>query len=395
MTSQHAYAKVKPMKQRSTTPVSKSFTLKASLIAAAILMAVAAPIQMGTVVRADRYDEQIAAIRQEIAQYQNRAAELQQQANTLQNEVNRLSAEKATIQAQLDLSQAQYDQLVAQIKETEEKIAANKDALGEILATLYVDDNISPLEMLASSKNIADYVDKQEYRSAIRDELTSTIAEIKDLKIQLEKKQVEVKLVLDNQKTQRDALAAKEAEQQGLLNATRGEEAAYQRLSSEKNAQINALRAQQAAEIRARASSGGGYTTLPGDPNRGGYPAAWANAPMNAYVDNWGMYTRQCVSYTAFKVQQAYGNMPYWGGRGNANQWGNNARAAGIRVSVAPAPGTVGVLYDGPYGHVGWVEEVHGDGTITISHYNAGWTGEYSRWRVSSSFFQEYIYFGG
>ena len=385
------------MKQRSTTPVSKSFTAKSCLVAAVVLMAIATPIQMGQVAYADRFDDQINAIKREVEQYQARAGELQAKADTLQNELARLSAEKATIQSQIELSQATYDKLIVDIAANEKKIADNKEALGVIIADLYVDDDISPLEMLASSNNIGDYVDKQSYRSSISDQLNETIATIKALKKELESQKADVERVLADQKNQRQSLVAKEAERQNILNETRGEEAAYQQLSKEKNSQIDSLRAQQAAEIAARAQqTGGGYTSLAGDGSRGGYPSKWANAPMNSYVDNWGMYSRQCVSYTAFKVQQAYGNMPYWGGVGNANQWGNNARAAGIKVSSTPAPGTVGVLYDGPYGHVAWVESVNGDGTINISHYNVGWSGEYSEWNnLSPSFFQEYIYFGG
>src|SRR5690606_24046786 len=129
---------------------------------------------------------------------------------------------------------------------------------------------------------------------------------------------------------QRAQVASKRSEQKQLLDETRGEEAAYKKMVQQKNAEITELQRQQAAELARRAQNyGGGYTSLPGDGSRGGYPSKWANAPMNAYVDDWGMYTRQCVSYTAFKVQQAYGNMPYWGGIGNANQWDDNARRIG------------------------------------------------------------------
>lgn len=388
--------KSKLMKQRSTTPVSrKGLVTKSVLVAAAVMMVVATPLTLMPTARADRYDDQINALKQEIGQYQAEAQRLAGEADSLQKELSKLAGEKAVIQGQIDISEAKFAQLQQQIKETEQKIASNQDALGETIADLYVDDTITPLEMLASSENIGDYVDKQTYRSSIRDTLTETIDTIKKLKKELETQKVEVERVLADQKNQREALAAKENERQSLLDQTKGQEAAYQQIAGAKSAEVQKLQAQQAAAIRARASGGGNFQQLPGDPNKGGYPAHWANAPMNAYVDNWGMYTRQCVSYAAFKVDQAYGNMPYWGGRGNANQWGNNARAAGFKVSSAPAPGTVGVLYDGPYGHVAWVESVNGDGTITISQFNAGWTGDYSVWRVSSSFFQEYIYFGG
>ena len=385
------------MKQQSTTLVSSGFLTKFALVATAVVMAIATPIAMMPNALADQYDDKINALRGQVSELQARAGELRQQANTLQNELNRLAAEKATIQTQIDLSQAKYEKLVVDIKANEQKIADNKDALGKIIADMYVGESITPIEMIASSNNIADFVDRQANQMSVSDQLQVTIDTIRELKKQLEEQKVEVERILADLNSQREALAAKEAESANLLAQTRGEEAAYQRMSSEKNAEISKLRAQQAAELAARARSiGGGYSSSQGDPNRGGYPMKWANAPMNAYVDDWGMYSRQCVSYTAFKVASTYGNMPYWGGRGNAHEWDDNARAAGIKVSSVPAPGTVAILNDGSYGHAAWVESVNPNGTINISHYNVGWTGEYAEWyNLNPSYFQSYIYFGG
>ena len=362
----------------------------------AALVAIAAPLQLAPTAHADKYDDQINAIRSQVNELQAKAGELSAKANTIQTAVDALTAEKTAIQAQVDLSQAKYDKLSNDIVVNKQKLADNQVALGKIIANLYVDDKISPLEMIASSKNVGEFVDRQEYRTSVSDQLNNTIDAVKKLKEQLEKDQKAAEQVLADQKAQRDVLASKEAEQQNLLNQTRGEEAAYQSMTSQKNSEIQKLRDQQAAEIRARASSGAGYKSLPGDPNRGGYPGAWMSASMNSCsADPWGMCKRQCVSYAAFKVDQAYGNMPFWGGRGNANQWDDNARAAGIPVSGIPKAGAVGVVNDGAYGHVAWIESVNGDGTLTISQFNANWSGEYSRWVVSPSFFDTYIYFGG
>ena len=319
---------------------------------------------------------------------------MRQQAETLASALAILTAEKAAIQGQVDLSQAKYDKLVHDIAKTEQDIEDNKDALGQIIADMYVDGTISPLEMLASSNNIGDYVDQQQYRSSIQTSLSSTIKQINTLKKQLESQKKEVTRVLEDQKNQRDMLAAKEAEQARLLSETRGEEAAYQQLASQRNAQINQLQAQQAAELAARARQVGGYTASSNGSN-GGYPSQWANAPMNSYVDSWGMYNRQCVSYAAFKVANTYGNMPYWGGIGNANEWPRNARAAGIPTGTTPRVGSVGVVSSGQYGHVAWVEAVNPNGTIRISHYNVGWNGTYAIWdNLSPAYFDTYIYFG-
>ena len=217
MTRHNAYAKVKTMKQRSTTPVSKSFVAKASLVAAAVLMAISGPVQMGTVARADQFDDKINAIQKQVDGYQQEAARLQGEAQTLKATLGQLNAQKSAIQAQINLNQTKYEQLIAQIAATEKKIKDNQDALGETLANLYVDDDISPLEMLASSSNISEYLDKQEYRNSIRDTLSQKIGEIKQLKKDLDGQKTDVEKVLNDQRQRREELAAKEAVQQKLL----------------------------------------------------------------------------------------------------------------------------------------------------------------------------------
>ena len=377
---------------------------KVVLVLSSILIAVMVPMQMSNMFAAAitsdeinaKYDAQKAEIQKLVDAYTAQAAELSSQAATLQSAVATIQNQASVIQAQIDISQIEYDKLVAQIAETEKQILDNKDALGITIASMYVDGNITPIEMLASSGNIGDYLDKQEYSSSIRNQLASTIKKVKELKVQLETQKVDAERVLNDQKNQRNALLAKQNEQQQLLDQTKGQEVAYQQLSTENKAKIDAIRIQQAAELAAIASNKGGhYTASQGDGSRGGYPTKWLNGGLDAYVDDWGMYTRECVSYAAFKVDQAYGNMPYWGGIGNANQWDDNARNIGIPYGNVPKAGSVGVIDKGDYGHVAWVESVNADGTINISHFNIGWNGEYAEWyNVNPSFFNIYIYFG-
>lgn len=391
----------KKMKLRSTTPSSVSFTKRATLVAVAVLMIAATPLAMTQMVEADEYDVRIAQLNAQIEQFNAQAARLGQERNTYENKLAQLNAEKAQIQAQIDLNEAKANQLTADIKKSEAEIAANKDELGETLADLHVDDSITAVEMLMSSKNISDFVDKQTYREAIQDELASTIERIKELKIQLEEQKVGVERALADQKSAREALSAKEAEQQNLIAQVRGQEQAYQNLSAQTRAEKDRVQAaQQAAIAAAMRRAGAGAGAVAGDPAKGGYPAVYANSDYyNPVVDKWGMYSRQCVSYTAWKVYQKNGYMPYWGGRGNANQWPGNAMAAGIPVNSTPRAGSVGVIMAGQYGHVVWVESVNGDGTINISQYNyynaggSGW-GHYSEmYGVSPRAYDYYIHF--
>ncbi|MGB3945494.1 MAG: CHAP domain-containing protein [Candidatus Saccharimonadales bacterium] len=391
------------MNLRSTTPTSVPFAKRAAFVAAAVLMIAATPLAVSQVVDADQYDARIAQLQAQIEQYNAQAAALSRERNTYENKLAQLNAEKAQIQAQIDLNEAKANQLTEDIKKSEAQIAANKDALGETLADLYVDDNISAIEMLASSNNISDYVDKQAYREAIQDELSATISKIKELKKQLEEQKLGVERALADQKSAREALSAKEAEQQQLIAQVAGQEQAYQNLSAQTKAEKDrVMAAQQAAIAAAMRRAGGGGQAVAGDPSKGGYPAVYANSDYyNPVVDQWGMYSRQCVSYTAWKVYQKNGYMPYWGGRGNANQWPANARAAGITVSRTPRDGSVGVIMAGQYGHTVWIDQYdESTGMITklsqYNYYNAGGSGwgHYSEmYNVSPAAYDYYIHF--
>lgn len=397
------------MKRLLKTPVSKTkiTAKKITLISAAVLLAVTSTVQVASVVKADDYDQRIAEIQSQIDGYQAQASQLASQAESFQRELNALSAQRNVIQAQIDLKQAEHDKLVANIAANEVKIAENQDALGTTIADLYVSNDISPLEMLASSSSISDYVDKEAYKNAVKDNLTSTIDSIKRLKQTLETQKKDVDRVLAEQQLAKDALVAKENEQAQLVSQTRGQEAAYRGLVSQRESQKLELQKQQQAAIEAAARRAGGtINILPGDPNKGGYPweaGCWVDA--NAWShggadgngsDPLGYGCRQCVSYTAYKVGAKTGNYPrYWG---NANQWPGSARAAGYQTGVTPRVNSVGVISAGAYGHVVWVEAVNGDGTVDVSQYNyynaggAGW-GNYSKMRVSAATYDTYIYF--
>ena len=383
------------MKNKSTTPVLKRIVTSSTIVALAVMMTFSSTLPAF----ADEFDDKINAIQGQISGYQGQAAALSQQANTLQAAIGTLQAQQDTIQAQINLSQAKYDQLIAQIKETEENIETNKQALGDTITSIYVNNSVSPIEMLTSSKTIGDFLDQQEYRSSIREGVESAIKEIKALKISLEKKKVEVEQVLADEKAQKEVLAQKQAEQARLLSETQGNEAAYQNLISTKTGEISALKAQQARQAAANAAKASQYGVVPGaSSGSGGYPSVWANAPQDSIVDNWGMYNRECVSYVAWRVHGAYGNMPYWGGRGNANEWPGNASAAGIPQGSTPKVGAVAMYYDNQNGHVAWVESVNGN-SVTVSQYNYFQSqlgsGRYSTMTVSANFFDTYIYFGG
>ena len=225
--------------------------------------------------------------------------------------------------------------------------------------------------MLASSKNISDYIDKQEQRSSLKSSLNDKIKEIKSLQKKLEENKKAAQNTLRDQESQRNAMAAKQSERAKLIADTKNDQNNYAALAQKRNSEVAKLREEQLKENKKRFIVGAGSV------GTGGYPSVWANAPLDAYIDDWGLFTRECVSYVAWKVASTGRYVPHFGGAGNANQWPSTTARYGIKQGSVPKVGAAAVSMAGKFGHVMYVESVNGDGTITISDYNRGWDGLY------------------
>lgn len=339
----------------------------------------------------DKFNEKISKLEQEIGGYNERAKELAAQSDSLSNAIATLQNEQSQLQAEINLNNAKAEELNNKIAAGEAKIKEQGATLSETMADMYFDGKTTPLELLASSNNLSDYVDKQSRQSAFQDQLKTSIKQINDLKKELQVQKKTVEGILKDQQARRSDMASKQQQQQGLLDKTQGQEQIYADLTSKNKEEIKRLQAEQA---RLNQTSTGGGKVVAGDPNHGGYPTYLNNAPKDALVDPWGMYNRECVSYAAWKVQQNYGGMPYWGGRGNANQWDDNARAAGIPTGSTPKKGAVAVWHIGRYGHVAWVESVNSDGSINVSEYNHSGDGLYHERDGVGTGGVVFIYFG-
>ena len=359
------------MKLRSTTPVSVSLVSRASLVAMSALLAGSSIFGLASHVLARDYNAEIQAKQQEADNYNSEASRLGEMADSLQAELDKINGQISAIQAQISDSQKKINSLNDQIKKNEELIKHNRKAMGRILADLYVDDQISPLEMLASSKNISDYIDKQEQRNSLKTSLNDKIKEIKSLQKKLEENKKSVENTLRDQELQRNAMAAKQSEKAKLITDTKNDQNNYAALAQKRNSEVAKLREEQLKENKKR------FTVGTGSVGTGGYPSAWANAPLDAYVDPWGLYTRECVSYVAWKIASTGRYVPHFGGAGNANEWPSTAARHGIPSGSTPKAGAAAVMNIGYYGHVMYVESVNGDGTITVSDYNRGWDGLY------------------
>ena len=359
-------------------------------MAVAVLVAGSGVFALGSHVFARDYEAEIKAKEQEASKYNSEASRLGEMADNLQSELDKINGQITAIQGQIVDSQKKIDNLNAQIKRNELLIKQRRKAMGQVLADMHVDDQISPLEMLASSNSIGDYIDKQEQRSSLRTSLNGKIKEIKALQKKLEENKKLVENTLRDQEAQRNVLSSKQSEKAKLVADTKNDQNAYSALAQKRNSEVAKLREEQAAANRR--ALGNGVSIPGGIPGGGGYPGVWANAPLDAYVDPWGLYTRECVSYVAWKIHSTGRYVPHFGGAGNANQWPSTAARHGISSGSTPKAGAAAVMNIGYYGHVMYVESVNGDGTITVSDYNFAWDGLYRNYTRSASGLT-YIYF--
>jgi peptidoglycan DL-endopeptidase CwlO len=383
--SSRGYAIIKALKLKQKVKF-KMVRLRFLIMTLLIGSVMAGATFIGGVVKADQFDSQINALQQQNSGLQAQSDSLAVTAASYQQAIDALAAQINNLQQNIVNTQNQIDALQKQIDQAQIDLDHEKLVLGDNIKTMYLEGDISTLEILASSKNLSDFVNKQEYRNSVANKVKDSVDKINALKAQLTKQQEEQQGLLKDLQAQQNQLQAQQNQQAQLLNYTESQKASYDQQISSNNSQIMSLRSQQAALNRQL----GGVPTA-GDPGHGGYPGMWNNASQDSMLDSWGMYNRECVSYTAWKVYQTFGYMPYWGGSGNANQWPANARADGIQTSSVPRVHSVAIWNVGYFGHAMWVEAVNGN-TIYVSQYNYDYAGHYSEMSISASGLT-YIYF--
>ena len=134
---------------------------------------------------------------------------------------------------------------------------------------------------------------------------------------------------------------------------------------------------------------------------RDAYP--WASDTSGG-MDTWGFTKRQCVSYVAWRLAQAGeaidNRTQHWG---SALDWDTAAQRLGWAVTTRPSVGAVaqweaaersaywsspsvprsdGTYVAGQLGHVAWVVQVYGDGSVLVAQYNGMGDRSFSTMRV-------------
>lgn len=351
---------------------------------------------------ADSYQAQIDQLNAQNSQTQANVDALSNQAASYQAQIDQLDAQITGFENAISLNQSKQGQIQQEIQTNNAQVAQDKQTLSNVIRTMYVSGQVSTVEMLATSKDISDFVNAETYRSVVSNEIQDLLTKIASLQAQLKQQNFQLGVVIKTENQQNSQLLATQAQQQQLLSYNQAQQAAYNQQIQSNQSQIATLRAEQlAANMKLVGSGVVDYSGTCG----GSYPATAAgpygnwgcNYPLDNTIDNWGMYNRECVSYTAWMVYKTYGYMPYWGGNGNANEWPGDAAAAGIPEGSTPKVGSVAIYMGGgsdPFGHAMWVRSVNGNGTITVDQYNLEYDGNFYETTIPSAGLT-YIYFGG
>ncbi len=376
--------KIKTMKKTKVSQyISAKFSVGLLAVSSAVLIGGSFIPPFSNIALADTYTDQINSLSAQNADARNAVGSLQTQAATYQESINQLQTQINALQAAIDANTAQQAALQQQIADAQAQIDQQRAFLATDIKAMYVDGTPSTLEVLATSKNLSEFVDKQEYRTSVQNKLQDTLKKIAELQHSLSIKKAAVEQLLNEQHAQQTQVAADESKVQQLLSYNEGQQAAYNSQLVANNAKIAQLQAiERAMYAKATGSNG---TSPVGYPVKyknfttsyskcgGGYSYCWAGFDQSV-SDPWGLgYAHECVHYVADKLTRMGKHIPDMSSGGNANQWANYGTVVGD-----PQPGDVAYMPMPGVGHVGVVEGINGDGTVHVSQMNWPYGGYYS-----------------
>lgn len=225
-----------------------------SIIASVIALASVFGIQKNSA-GAETAQQKINRLNQEIKQYQDAANTKREEASTLKEVLQEIDSEIYVAQKALDLTSSQISDNNEQIEAQNRELDLQKAILKDNLKIVYKQGEVTPLEVIASSKNLSDFVSQQQYYSAIKNKIDQNLKKIEEIKKVLDQKKADLTELSTKQKGQVSAIAEKRAQQANILAQTQGEEANYQKVASnlaeQRKQAEDQVRAQAAAAVAA------------------------------------------------------------------------------------------------------------------------------------------------
>ncbi|MCB9820315.1 CHAP domain-containing protein [Candidatus Nomurabacteria bacterium] len=427
------------MKLRSTTPSIFSVSLVPWFVILAMLAVVFIgcfyQVQATSATSTKTTEQKIADLNKQIDISNKKVRTVGDKSGTLTDKIADLKKKRQDLENSISEGQRDQSSLIRSISKTKIELEHSKRALGAIMADMYVESSISPIEMLAGSDSIGEYMDRQMHYDSINDALSERVDTMKNTQKKLANQESRLAKMLASQHKEVSRVVATQNSHTGQLVALEGESGKLTKLTKKMIAERKKLQDQQQGLIAS--SLAGAEMVSPGtlaltdslaesvetpspqpslapapktddtpksiespkpkpkDPApapapapkpkpkpkpkpvvlpNGGYPAHLMNCRVDANAFSYGY---DAWGYGCRQcVSYAAWKMLEKTGRapmywGNANQWPGKARANGYKTGTKPRAKSIGVMNIGYYGHVVWVESINANGTLNISQYNA------------------------
>src|SRR3989344_1107304 len=139
-------------------------------------------------------------INQRISQLQKEIKQKQSAVNTLSNQIAIMNLEIAQTEAEIESTSNKIDatnldiaEITNQIIQEEQEIDKQKQILKQLIVEINDLDQTSPLEVALENDNFTEFLDQLQYAASIQEQSQETLTTIKQLKVQLEIQQAELK----------------------------------------------------------------------------------------------------------------------------------------------------------------------------------------------------------
>lgn len=199
------------------------------------------------IINAQSLQEKIENLQTENAHNRSAVDKLREVATSYEDAIHVLEHDIADTEKAIRVSTDRQTKLEQQIIEVQADLNEQKKLLGTNIRAMYLEGDISTLEMLASSKDLSDFLDKEQYRNAVKDKIVVTLEKINDLKDKLRTQKTQVQAEIKEQRNSRTELASIRGEQARLLAFNESEQSAYNKETKANEAKIQEFQAAQAA----------------------------------------------------------------------------------------------------------------------------------------------------
>lgn len=196
-------------------------------------------------------EERLEDLREQREKDRVEARRLGRAANVIQDKLVDLRDQIAVIQAQIDVNTVRQRELTNKIAAAQRRLDAQRVLLSANIKAMYIEADTSPLEMIASSKSLGEYVEQQEYRDRLKEAIIETMDEIDLLKKQLNDQRREVARIIAEQQDLKGMISRKEQEAAKQLKQTNLEKSTFDAAVRRQTKRIAELEAQRAAARRA------------------------------------------------------------------------------------------------------------------------------------------------